>query len=431
MNYDVAVVGLGGIGSAILADCATRGARAIGLEQFAPAHEFGSSTGRSRIIRKAYFEDPAYVPLLLRSYDLWRELERATGESLLRITGLLMVGKEDAEILAGARSSAKKHGLTIEVLSRREIEKRFPTLRILPNEIGIFEPDGGVLAPERAIAAHLRIATRAGAQFRFGSRVESWNAGDDQFDLQLADGGQVSARSLVLAMGPWFEQTLVSLGIALRIQRNVQAWFTSANEAYAAGRFPPFLLEGEGLPAPLYGFPDFADGVKAAFHAHGSIEKIDRLDRDVVRQKDVDPIAAAMENWMPGATRTFRAAKVCPYSLTPDGHFVVDRHPQHARLIFCGGFSGHGFKFAPVVGEIAADLALEGASRDSYFRTPKIAAICCVSAANCFCAPLRHANHCGERRDAHAMPALPDRRIRCRVFAYCQGINQEPPFAPR
>ncbi|HEY5037381.1 MAG TPA: N-methyl-L-tryptophan oxidase, partial [Chthoniobacterales bacterium] len=322
-----------------------------------------SSTGRSRMIRKAYFEDPAYVPLLLRAYDLWCELEQATGENLLRITGLLMVGKEDAEILAGARSSAARHGLTIEVLSRAAIGKRFPRLRILPNEIRVFEPDGGVLAPERAVQAHLRVAARAGARLCFGSRVERWDAGDEGFNLQLADGAQVSARALVLAMGPWFGEVMKSLGVALRIQRNVQAWFTPASDAYDGGRFPPFLLDREGLPAPLYGFPDFGDGVKAAFHAHGPCEEIDRLDREIVRQKDLDPIVAAMADWMPGATQTFRAAKVCPYSLTPDSHFVVDPHPQHARLILCGGFSGHGFKFAPVIGEIAADLALEGGSR--------------------------------------------------------------------
>ncbi|HEX3817960.1 MAG TPA: FAD-dependent oxidoreductase, partial [Chthoniobacterales bacterium] len=214
-----------------------------------------------------------------------------------------------------------------------------------------------------AVEAHLRLAAKAGAKICFGSRVARWDADDQHFDLQLADGAQVSARALVLAMGPWSEQTLASLGVRLRIQRNVQAWFTPASDAYDGGRFPPFLLDREGLPAPLYGFPDFGDGVKAAFHAHGPCEEIDRLDREVVRQKDIEPIVAAMENWMPGATQNFHGAKVCPYSLTPDSHFVVDRHPQHARLVLCGGFSGHGFKFAPVIGEIAADLALDGSSR--------------------------------------------------------------------
>ncbi|MGH7939390.1 MAG: FAD-dependent oxidoreductase, partial [Chthoniobacterales bacterium] len=168
MDYDVAVVGLGGIGSAILAHCATRKAKVIGLEQFGQAHEFGSSIGKSRMIRKAYFEDPAYVPLLLRAYELWRELERATDEELLQITGLLMVGEESTPIVTGARRAAREHNLPIEVLDRRAIQSRYPTLRVLPNEIGVFEPDGGVLRPERALEAHLHVAARAGAQLSFG-----------------------------------------------------------------------------------------------------------------------------------------------------------------------------------------------------------------------------------------------------------------------
>jgi sarcosine oxidase len=363
MSCDVAVVGLGGIGSAVVAHCAARGAHVVGIEQFGPAHEYGSSTGKSRMIRKAYFEDPAYVPLLLRAYDLWRELEIGADENLLSRTGLLMVGQAEAAILSGARRAAAEHGLTIGTLSRHDIRKRYPTLKILPNEIGIFEPDGGVLAPERAIEAHLRMGARAGAQLRFGTAVSHWHATDAGFALELADCSRLAARALVLALGPWFEKTLTALGVPLRIQRNVQAWFRPASASYSATTFPPFLLERPGLPAPLYGFPDFGDGVKAAFHGRGPANAIEQLDRGVVRQEDVDPIAAAMEEWMPGATQDFLGARVCPYSLTPDEHFVVGHHPEHPGLILCGGFSGHGFKFAPVIGEIAADLALEGGSR--------------------------------------------------------------------
>ncbi|HEY1769748.1 MAG TPA: N-methyl-L-tryptophan oxidase [Chthoniobacterales bacterium] len=363
MRYDVAVVGLGGIGSAILAHCAARRANAIGLEQFVAGHELGSSTGKSRMIRKAYFEDPSYVPLLLRAYDHWRELEKATGEKLLEITGLLMVGEERSAIIRGARSAACEHDLPLEILGRREITLRYPALKVLPNEIGLFEPDGGVLAPERATAAHLQIAARAGAEIRFDCAMAGWLPNDDGFEIALRDGTRIATRALILAVGPWFARALGELGVPLRVQRNVQAWFAPSNDHYAAGKFPPFLLERANLPAPLYGFPDFGEGVKAAFHSHGLTTAIDDLDREIVRREDIDPIVTAMENWMPGAAANFRAAKVCPYSLTPDGHFVVDRHPAHPRLILCGGFSGHGFKFAPVIGEIAAGLALEGGSR--------------------------------------------------------------------
>ncbi len=354
------MIGLGGIGSAILAHCAARSAKVVGLEQFGPAHEMGSSSGRTRMIRKAYFEDPAYVPLLLRAYDLWGDLERASGEELLTITGLLMVGQEDAPIVAGARRAAREHHLATEVLEQQQIRARYPTLQLLPNEIGVFEPDGGVLVPERAIAAHLRTAIKAGAHVRFGMAVADWEAKGEGFEIRLVDDSRISAQSLILAMGPWFQD---ALGVPLRIQRNVQAWFTPTSAAYAADRFPPFLVERENFPAPLYGFPDFGDGIKAAFHAHGELTDAQQLNRDIDNARDIEPIVAAMAQWMPGAAGTLRAAKVCPYTLTPDGHFVIDRHPDHARVILCGGFSGHGFKFAPVIGEIAADLALEGRSR--------------------------------------------------------------------
>ncbi len=360
MRYDVAIIGLGGIGSAVLADCARRGARVIGLEQFGPAHELGSSSGRSRLIRKAYFEDPAYVPLLLRSYDLWRELEVASGEELLTITGLLMVGPAGSPIVAGAQRSAREHALALEVLGQEQLRARYPTLRFLPDEIGVFEPDGGVLVPERAVEAQLRVATRAGAHLRFGTVVRQWEPVGDGFEVLLDDGAPISARTLVLAVGPWFAE---ALGVPLRIQRNVQAWFRPAPAAYSAGRFPPFLLERDHFPAPLYGFPDFGDGVKAAFHAHGAITTPNELRRAIDPARDLAPLAAALEEWMPGAAASFHSAKVCPYTLTPDGHFVVDRHPAHPGVILCGGFSGHGFKFAPVIGEIAADLALDGGTR--------------------------------------------------------------------
>ncbi len=363
MRYDAAVIGLGGMGSAVLAHCAGRGASVIGLEQFGPAHEFGSSSGKSRMIRKAYFEDSAYVPLLLRAYELWRELERSSGQELLQITGLLMVGIESAEIIAGARRAAAEHDLTLEILTPRDILQRFPTVLLRPNEIGLFEPDGGVLVPERAIEAHLGVAARAGAQLLFGAEVSRWEPAGDGFEISLTNGSRVSAAALILTMGPWLAETFGALGIPLRIQRNVQAWFTPATDAYSAGRFPPFLLERAGLPAPLYGFPDFGDGVKAAFHAHGSLTTAPEWDRTIDQARDIEPIIVGMEQWMPGATATFRAVKPCPYSLTADGHFVIDCHPRHPRLILCGGFSGHGFKFASVVGEIAADLALTGCSR--------------------------------------------------------------------
>jgi sarcosine oxidase len=363
MMFDVAIAGLGGMGSAIAAHCASRGASVVGFEQFEPAHDFGASHGKTRMIRKAYFEDPAYVPLVLRAYELWRKLEKEAGDELLRITGVLSIGPPDSEIISGTLRAADRHDLVVKAWSRQEVLKRYPSLQLLPDELAVFEPDGGVLGPERAIRAQLKIAEAAGARLRFKTTMERWESSDHGVEIRLNDGTRISARSLVLALGPWFQETLGSLGIPLRVQRNVQAWFSPATNAYDSGRFPGFLVNRDGLPAPLYGFPDFGDGVKAAFHGLGDLTSANQLDREVDHTRDVEPIVQAMEQWMPGSTQTFREAKPCMYSLTPDGHFVIDRHPGHANVILCGGFSGHGFKFAPIVGEVGADLALDGGSR--------------------------------------------------------------------
>jgi sarcosine oxidase len=363
MTYDVAIAGLGGMGSAIAAHCAARGASVIGLEQFGPAHDRGSSHGRSRMIRKAYFEDAAYVPLVLRSYELWRALEREVGEQLLRITGVLSVGEENSEIVSGTRRAAAQHDLPVKAWSRQEMRERYPSLQLLENEVALFEPDGGVLNPEAAVRAHLKAAQAAGAQLCFETTMQSWEANGDTVQLSLADGTRFSARSLVLSLGPWFKETLDALGVSLRVQRNVQAWFSPGTNLYGADRFPAFLLDRAGLAAPLYGFPDFGDGLKLAFHGLGQITTAEEVDRDVDMARDVTPIVQAMEQWMPEATASFREATPCMYSLTPDGDFVIDRHPAHSNVVLCGGFSGHGFKFAPVIGEIAADLSLEGGSR--------------------------------------------------------------------
>lgn len=363
MHYDVAVVGLGGMGSAIMAECAARGSSVIGLEQFKRGHALGSSSGKSRLIRKAYFEDPAYAPLLLRAYELWRELERETSKQILRITGLLMVGEEDGNIIRGCRRSAREHDLQIDLLSKQEIKARYPTLQVQDGEVGVFEPEGGLLNPERAIEAQLTVAEAHGAEMRFGVAMKRWAATTNGFEILLSDDTRISARVLILTLGPWFKATLESLGAPIRLQRNVQAWFSPRTEAYNASAFPAFLLKRKGLPAPLYGFPDFGDGIKAAFHGFGDLTDVEHFDREIDCARDIDPLARCLEQWMPGAVDALRDAKPCLYTLTPDEHFVIDHHPHHRSLILCGGFSGHGFKFAPVVGEIGADLALDGGSR--------------------------------------------------------------------
>ncbi len=357
--YDLVVVGLGGMGSAVAAHAAMRG-RVLGLERGALRHELGASAGRSRIIRKAYFEDVRYVPLLLRAYELWRELEAATATTLLDLIGVLMSGSHDSVTLAGVRASAARYDLPVEELSAADLRARYPGMRPLPGEVGLLERDAGVVFPERAVDAHLRLAHARGAELRPEAAVTGWERRPGgRLVVTLDDGSSVEAERLAVCAGPWSRSVLSDLDVPLRIQRNVQAWFAPASDAFARGRLPAFLLDRPGLPAPLYGFPDYGEGVKAALHGFGELTEPDSLDRSVSAQ-DVAAVQQPLEAWLPGAGSAFRTGKACMYALTPDEHFIIDRHPRDPGIAIACGFSGHGYKFCSVVGELVAQLAFDG-----------------------------------------------------------------------
>jgi sarcosine oxidase len=361
------------MGSAALASAAVRGRNVVGLEQFGRCHDLGASSGRSRMIRKAYFEDAAYVPLLLRAYESWRELEARTGEKILYQTGVLMVGHPDNSILQGARRTAIAHGLAYEDLTREEAARRYPAFNVREDEVALFEPEGGYVVPELGVEAHLRVAEAAGAEMRFDTRVIGWrdSPAGDGLRVEMEDGSTLDAHRLAVCEGPWMTPVLRELGVPLTIQRNVQHWFEPTSDAFAVGRCPSYFSDRDDQPCRLYGFPDHGFGIKAAFHGFGDTVTPGELDRDV-HDDDVAPVRRALENLLPGAAGRYLGGKVCMYSLTPDEHFVIALHPSDERVAVAGGFSGHGFKFAPVVGEIVADLALEGGTRfDIDFLSPK------------------------------------------------------------
>lgn len=357
--FDVIVAGLGGMGSAILAECARREIEVIGIDRYPKGHAQGSSSGRSRLFRKAYFEDERYIPLLQRAEVLWRRLEKESGTELLRTTGLLLAGAETSTVLQRAAGGAARHGIRLDGMNAGEVRARFPGVRIMDDESAMFEPGAGVLDPEAAIAANLRLAREIGAEQRHDTALSRWIARNGEIEVTLADGSQLRAAKLVLALGPWFGKEMKELAVPLRIERNVQVWFSPATTRYDATNFPAFLIDRPGLPGALYGFPNSGEGIKAAFHGSGVQVEPDSMSRSIDQGEDVLPLQAALNNWMPGAADRYLSGKACMYSLTPDQNFVLGRHPHYHNVIFCGGFSGHGFKFAPVVGEIAVDLALE------------------------------------------------------------------------
>lgn len=349
-----------------------RGAKVIGLDQFEEGHGLGASAGRTRIVRQAYFEDAAYVPLIRRSYELWREVERLTATELLRLTGLLTAGPPQSEVVQGTLHAAREHDLPIETLELRDLERRYPDVTFASDELGIFEQNAGYISPEAAIAAHLRIARANGATLHFGAQIQAWQTGAYGVRVLCKDESTIEARRLILGLGPWFAREMMRAGVDLRVQRNVQVWFTPRDARYDAARFPAFLLDRHGLPAMLYGFPDTGDGVKAAFHGWGVETTPQALKRDIDQADDIEPVRRALESWMPGAAAQYRDAKACMYALTPDKNFVIGAHPLDGNVILCGGFSGHGFKFAAVVGEIASQLALDrGTPHDIAFLSPQ------------------------------------------------------------
>jgi sarcosine oxidase len=360
MSWDAVVLGLGGMGSAALSHLAARGQRVIGLERFAPLHAFGSSHGNSRIIRQTYFLDGRYVTLAKRAYELWRELETQTGESLMNITGGLMLSTPDNNIVAGALSSAREHGLAHELLQGEALRRRFPALHIRDGEAGLFEPTAGFLRPEACIGAHLRRAVECGAQARFGITVTRYEATPSGVRVWTSDGQVVDADRLVVTAGAWLGRIAEDLGFPLVVERQVMHWFApeTLRETDALTKLPIFIVaRDEGR---IYGFPCVqGEGLKLAIYRSFEPTDPDDVNRDV-SPKEVEPVRAILEGLIPGAGATYLRSKVCLYTLTPDEHFIIGLHPSHANVVIAGAFSGHGFKFCSVVGEIVTDLALEG-----------------------------------------------------------------------
>jgi sarcosine oxidase len=361
--FDVLVVGLGAMGSAATYHLARRGLRVAGFDAFGRGHARGSSHGRSRIIRKAYFEAPEYVPLVLRAYELWRELEAESGRDLLTITGGLMLGGPESDLVRGALASARLHRLAHEQLSARDIALRFPAFRPPDSLCGVFEPDAGFLRPEDCVAAHLELAERHGAELHEHEPVQRWSAGPDQVRLATAED-EYEADRLVLTPGPWAPQLLADLRLPLEVQRIVNAHFEPADDPrrkYGPEHCPVYLWEvPEGI---YYGFPALGpDGVKFGRHDNGRPTTADTIDRQVT-DEEVEALRSVLNRYMPGAGGATLSTLTCMYTVTPDWHFVLDRHPASARVVFGCGFSGHGFKFASAVGEVLAQLSVDGRSR--------------------------------------------------------------------
>jgi sarcosine oxidase len=363
-QFDVAVVGLGAVGSAALHQLARRGLRTLGIERFAPGHDRGSSHGETRIIRLGYFEHPSYVPLLRRTYALWRELEAAAKQTLVHITGIVEIGRPEGELVAGTLAASRMHGLPHDVLDAAAVSRRFPAFQIPQEFVGVVQPDGGFVAVEAAMAAQIALAQAAGAEVRTGVTVHAVTTRGDGVRLSTS-AGEVETSKAIIAAGPWVKALVPDL--PARVTRQVFAWLAPKDPAlFTPTRFPVFLLESRhGMH---YGFPHHGRGVKVAKHHH----RDETVDPDGVERTvsaaDEALIRSALADHIPALNGDLVAAKTCLYTVTPDHDFIIDRLPEMPNVIVASPCSGHGFKFAPAIGEVLAHLTVEGTSEQDISR---------------------------------------------------------------
>ncbi|HEV3185469.1 MAG TPA: N-methyl-L-tryptophan oxidase [Xanthobacteraceae bacterium] len=363
MTYDLIVIGVGGMGSASVYHAARRGLKVLGLEQFDIPHAQGSSHGVNRIIRLAYYEDPGYVPLLRRAYALWRELEDHAGEPLLIITGGIDAGTADSKTVQGSLLSCQQHQLPHEELDAATLRRRFPGYRLAADMVGVHQPDAGFVLSERCIVAHVAAAQELGAEVHARERVVAWRAEDNGISVTTTRG-TYRARKMIVTAGAWARRIVPALQHLAVPERQVMMWTQPLRpELFRLGAFPVFNFEapeGRFYGFPVYGIPGFKLG---KYHHRGErVDDPDRLDRDCYPE-DEAALREGIRRYFPDADGPIMAMKACLFTNTPDEHFILDRLPDNPHVGVAAGFSGHGFKFCSVIGEIMTELVCEGATR--------------------------------------------------------------------
>jgi sarcosine oxidase len=360
-TFDVIVIGVGAMGASACFHLAARGTKVLGLEQFDIPHNLGSSHGHSRMIRKAYFEHPDYVPLLHRAYELWDELEVLSGRRLLHRVGGVFMGPLDKTLVGGALTAAELHHLPHELLTADELRRRWPQFAVPDHWHAFFEPDSGFLLPERAISTYAKQALRHGAEIHGQEPVRHWRR-DGSHYVVTTDCGQYAAERLIFCGGAWSGKLLADLGVPLKVTRQVLAWvWPKEPRSFELGQIPVWGIDS--LDGGLYyGFPmiDEVPGFKFAHHL--PTEKAvdpDRVSRDV-QPGEREAARKILTTFLPTADGSLLAMKTCLYTNTPDGHFIIDNYPDHPGVQIACGFSGHGFKFASAIGNALAEASVTG-----------------------------------------------------------------------
>lgn len=360
-HYEVIVIGIGTMGSATCYHLAKRGVKVLGLEQFDLAHDKGSHAGQSRIIRKAYFEHPDYVPLLELAYKNWRALEEVSGAELYVPTGLLYIGDPEHAVMQGVKASAAQFGIPLE----KPNADAYPQIRVSAEQELLFEPDAGFVTPERSVLVHVDEAMKLGAEIRTQVEVRRWRGEGGSVVVETADEIFTTDR-LVITAGPWTSKLVPSLSPKLEVTRQSLVWVMPEDpEAFQLGKFPCWVIAEEGLPGVYYGFPMLPVdrfqgpiGLKLAHHAPAAVCNPDQVDRNIYPE-DSMPMVDVLHKYFRKGFKQLSAVKTCLYTNTADENFIIDQLPGYDNVYVAAGFSGHGFKFAAGIGEIMADLAVD------------------------------------------------------------------------
>lgn len=366
-HYDVIVAGAGSMGSATCYYLASRGYSVLGLEQFDTIpHVYGSHAGQSRIIRKAYFEHSGYVPLLERAYANWRELEERTGEKVYHQTGLLYCGPQDHDVIKGVKEAATKYAVDIRPVSEKQDH---PYFKLDENDEMLFEPDAGFLLPEKAIALYIREALANGAVIRTGEKLVQWEKKNGIIQVRTSSG-TYTAKKLIITAGAWAAETIRELNVPLKVTRQLVLWVEPDDiSRFLPKNFPCWMLAGENFDGVWYGFPylsgdDFPGpaGLKFALHHAGEETDPETVNREITKE-EISHLVEKAKLFFSFAGNRLITARTCLYTNSPDEHFIIDRLPGYdGDVVIAGGFSGHGFKFVSVMGELLAELAMNGKS---------------------------------------------------------------------
>lgn len=373
-TFDIAVIGLGAMGSATLHQLAKRGLKVVGIDRFHPPHDQGSTHGETRITRQGIGEGEAYVPLALRAHEIWREMEAETGKSLLHAVGALIVSRPEDMVERPGRTgflqrsiqAAKRFGIAHEVIGADEVRRRYPNILPSGDEVAYFEPGGGYLDPEACVAANLDLAARYGASLLPGTRVTGIESRTGGIEITIADG-RISAGQAIVSAGAWAGPLLgAPFASRLKPTRQVMHWFSIAPDMAQAWRRSPVFMwpHGDGGDDFFYGFPS-RDGVsfKTADEYYGPASDPDRIERLVEQADSQRMFEAHLKGRLAGVDGTCLKAVTCLYTATEDSRFLIDRHPDMPGVIAVSPCSGHGFKHSAAIGEAVAQLAVDGTSR--------------------------------------------------------------------